>query len=57
MNLYNIWVSLSEMGDNNDWPFIKIIWDVPVITLKLNPHLGVGDILLDKINRQKFVNQ
>ncbi len=32
MNLYNIWVSLSEMSDQKYWPFhdIQIFLDVPV---------------------------
>ncbi len=33
MNLYNIWVSLSEMSDKNIDLFhdIHIFWDVPII--------------------------
>ncbi len=43
MNLYNIWVSLSEMSDQkymNLFHDIHIFWDVPVVVLDKNKTSG-----------------
>ncbi len=43
MNLYNIWVSLSEMSDKNIDLFhdIKFFWDVPVHYINISLYVTI----------------